>query len=345
MSQAFSDLFGITSGYKQTFEMGFNTVKLPITKPQLVAADTSMVFYTPNAAPSDCTIKIGGNEIFRLTPQFWTVNMFRRAIVAIGRSLDNTSALSEMKIEDIATNGDFFIVLTSNPVIKGTLTVEMSLDFVEVFQCRQQYALKGTIRIPISITVAKERMAQQYESSGRLKHRFYSTTDSLIANVNDVLVDLMRNINKQRNVSNRPFHFFSVNDDIVTFTVKEGYEVLLTPRLLRLMHFPTSWLTTTASGTGKAIMHSYQRSHFYIHLDCLDYHYINNSVSDLIKVVPNTAALDEKVLLTFHEPQYYSVARRHMNTLNIYITDTYHDGILRFDRDVAYTLHFRRSLY
>ena len=89
-------------------------------------------------------------------------------------------------------------------------------------------------------------------------------------------------------------------------------------------------------------MKSYKRNHLYIHLDCLDYHYINNIASDLVKVVPNSAALDEKLQLTFSDPHYYAVAKRYTSNINMYITDSYFDGILKFDYPIAYTLHFRK---
>ena len=89
-------------------------------------------------------------------------------------------------------------------------------------------------------------------------------------------------------------------------------------------------------------MKSYSRNHLYIHLDCLAYHFINNIVSDLIKVVPNTATLDEKVQLTFNDPHYYAVARRHTANINMYVTNSYFDGILPFHSHIAYALHFRK---
>ena len=163
--------------------------------------------------------------------------------------------------------------------------------------------------------------------------------------MNKALELAMSDIAKQRESSTLPFTFFSDDKDIVTYHNKRGFYVQIDPDVLRMMHLPTKlWLPDHESiiATDATTMKPYKRSHFYIHCDCVDYHYINNNVSDLIKTVTNNAALDEKVLLTFHDPHYYVVARRHTSSINMYITDGLFDNILYFNREVVYTLHFRK---
>jgi len=111
------------------------------------------------------------------------------------------------------------------------------------------------------------------------------------------------------------------------------------------MNLPDKWLTNESIvATSPTIMKPYTRKHFYVHCDCLDYHYINNNVSDLLKIVTNNAKIDEKVLQSFLDVQYYPVARRNVSHINMYITDSLFDNILKFDKEVLYTLHFRKCL-
>src|SRR5271156_4488728 len=121
--------------------------------------------------------------------------------------------------------------------------------------------------------------------------------------------------------------------------------VLLSTGLLKMLHLPSSWLNKSVTGSTIVTMKTYKRGQLYIHLDCLEHHYINTNVPDLIKVVTNSATIDEKLQLTFSDPHYYTVAKRHMLTIDMYITDSYFDGILQFDRDTADTLHFRKCLH
>jgi hypothetical protein len=203
------------------------------------------------------------------------------------------------------------------------------------------------LKIGVSIMPAEDKDIKwpTYELSRQLQNNYYPTIKSLIDELNAVLIDLKVEIGRQRNSSTKEFTFFSVNDNVVKFTGTSGFSLLLSNSLLKLMHLPSSWLTKSISGSLPVIMKTYKRSHLYVHLDCLDYHYINNNVSDLLKVVPNNADLDGKELLTFSDPQYYAVASRFVGNINMYITDSYFDGILQFDREVAYTLHFRKCLH
>ena len=350
MSKDFSDLFGIDLNYKQDFHLGRVHLKLPITKIPKPADDTSMVFYYPFAANKSCKIEVGGELIFKLTPQYWTVNMFKRAINALSEDVDSDISVSTMTIEEGSSPEDYTLVLTADKEMKGSVAVKISSDFMTVFHtATTDYNLTSTepLKIPLAIIRAEDEDIpwKNYEASKRLQNNYYPTITSLIKELNDVLADLKLDIAKQRKSSTKGFKFFSVSDDVVKFAGKDGFAVLLSTGLLRLLRLPISWLTTSTTGTGAVVIQSYKRSHLYVHLDCLDYHYINNNVSDLIKVVPNNAALGEKVQLTFSNPHYYAVVRRYMANINMFITDSYFDGILHFDRDIAYTLHFRKCLH
>lgn len=354
MSKDFSDLFQIDVKYKQIHDFvgGWTTFRLPIKLPK-PATDTSLVFYSPYAAPKNCRMEINDHTIFLLTPQYWSVNMFKRAINALGNDFGKGSWLSSMIIEEGHNPTECTLVLTANKEMnkdeKGHIEVKFSADFAKVFQLGAlTFHIKFTesLRIPISIIEANDDDTpwKNYEASRRLRNNFYPTITSLVEELNGVVAESMLDIATRRKSSTKSFTFFSVQNNIVKFEGKDGFTVLLSTGLLTLMNLPSSWLTKSVMGSIAVIMKSYKRSHMYVHLDCLDHHYINNNVSDLLKVIPNSAATDEKVLLTFSDPHYYAVASRYMGIINMYITDDYFEGILRFDRDIAYTLHFRRCV-
>jgi hypothetical protein len=355
MSEEFRTLFGIDRNYKQIHDHEGRWVhfKHAITKIPKPVSDSSLLFYSPYVKYKNCKFEINGEVIFELTLQYWTVNMFKRAINMLGKNLKESGWLSIMNIEEGSSAEDCNLVLTPNILKKDKneyVKVSLSEDFKTVFQTNAStYLLKFTepLKIHLSINKAEDEDRQwpNYEATKRLQHNYYPEINSLIKELNEVLGILIIDIAKQRNSSTAAFIFFNVNNDIVNFNGKDGFTVLLSTGLLKMMHLPSSWLIKTVTGSQSVVMKTYKRSHFYIHLDCLDYHYINNNVSDLIKVVANSATIDEKLQLTFSEPHYYKVAKRYMSTINMFITDSYFDGILQFDRDVAYTLHFRRCLH
>ena len=144
MSKDFMSLFGIQEGYKQIHDFPNNRVKfkLPVTKMPKVQSDISPVFYTPYAVNKQCSFSVNQQEIFRLTPQYWTINMFKRAINAIGKKLPKGSWLASLAVEDGAnSNEDFVLVMTANRNLQtvGSLTkthveVEFNKGFIQTFQ-------------------------------------------------------------------------------------------------------------------------------------------------------------------------------------------------------------------
>src|SRR5271167_1374968 len=292
-----------------------------------------------------------GNEtIFKLTPQYWTVNMFKRAINALTKKLPQGSWLSGIKIEDGTSPEQCTLVIDPNnslPDHAAYVNIYVSEGFKRIFKTSGtefKIYFEKQLKVPINITAAEEDSSQWkiHESYKRLSNNYYPTISSLITELDTVCRALKLEIDTQRRSSTAAFTFFSVENNSVKFSGKAGYSILLSTNLLKLFHLPTTWLTNSIIGSGEVVMKSYKRSHLYVHLDCLDYHYINNNVSDLIKVVSNTAAIDEKLQLTFSDPHYYSVAKRYLSTINMFITDNFFDGILQFDRDIVYTLHSRK---
>ena len=350
MSKDFCSLFGIEKKYDEVFDEAnqrryFSFTVTNIPKP---VEDTSQLFYGPFAVRNNCDIAVHDEVIFKLTPQYWTINMFKRAIIALGKSLPKDSRLSSMTNEEGSSPEKCTLVLTptSNRKRQISYLPLMTIDFRLIF--RPSFYIEKAdydqpYKIPLSIRSDLGDVPWKvFTSSLQVKHNFYPTVTSLVNGINEVMKDLNIDLSNQREGSYEPFTFFEVNDDIVTYNAKKGYSVLLSAGLFKLLHLPNDWLIENISGSKAVVMKTHSRTHFYIHLDCLVHHYINNNVSNLIRTIPNNAPIDEKVQLTFNDHRYYAVAKRYLSTINMYITDDYFDGILPFIRDVAYTLHFRK---
>ncbi len=58
------------------------------------------------------------------------------------------------------------------------------------------------------------------------------------------------------------------------------------------MNLTSTTLHEYATSSKSVVMKESKRSYFYIDPDCLDYNYISNNVSDLIKIMPNIAEKD-----------------------------------------------------
>ena len=250
--------------------------------------------------------------------------MFKRAINVLGRNLIS-SVLTSMYIEDGPTLNECVLVFTTSG--SKNAEVKLSSDFQTVFKSAfLVYNVENVLKIPLTTTLAVDKNLPwgNFEASARLQNSYYPNISSLIKDLNKVLAELIISVAMQRHSSTLSFTFFTLEDDIVTFTNKPAYSVVLSVNMLKLLHLPN--LSKTVTGKEAVVKKEHKRSHFYIHLDCLDYHYINNNVSDLLKVVPNTAAIDEKLQVTFTNPYYYSVAKRNLSNINTYITDSYFEG-------------------
>ena len=101
MSQSFSDSFGIDTSYKQIHDHNGRWVHFrhQVTKIPKPATDSSLVFFSPYTVKDECSICVNDQMIFRLSNQYWTVNMFKRAINVLGQNLISR-ALKSIHIED-----------------------------------------------------------------------------------------------------------------------------------------------------------------------------------------------------------------------------------------------------
>lgn len=351
MSDDFRKLFGIADKYKQVHDHVNRLVsfKHPVTKMPQIIEDKSLVFYSPFNKYTDCKMSIGNEGIFSLTPQYWTIKMFRRAIDALSKNFTSSSWLTSMHTE-VSDENQLTLVLTPNQTWKRSdVYVANTDDLTKVLGIEHEYPILYTEELRIKLKFHPSDDVQRewgtFEASKYLKNNYYPTLSFIIDELNETLTGLMLDIGKQRKNSSKPFTFFSHRNEIVTFTGKEGSKVLLGTGLLKLLHLPIAELDKSVTATSAVELKPYNRTHLFVHLDCLDYHYVNSNVSDLIRVVPNAAALEERMQLSFPDPRYYAVAKRYMSTINMYVTDSYFERILLFNNDIAYTLHFRKCLH
>jgi hypothetical protein len=350
LSADFMDLFGLSAIATPRYDNPTSIFEFPIKKIPKAADDSSMVFYTPFAATKEYTIIVNDVLLFKFTEQYWSIEMFKRGITAIGKSFTKESWLSSITIEKVGSDEEFILIFKVNPAKKGQLvTLFFSDSFKTVFGIAQsiyQLDFEKALRVPITISEAVESgYWPEIHLTRNLAHNFFKDVAELVIDINGILADLKQDLDKQRNASGVAHAFFTVKDDEVTFLEKQGYTVTLSPYLAKLMNLSTTTLHASATSSKPVVMKESKRSHFYIHLDCLDYHYINNNVSDLIKIMPNKAEKDEKLQVRFHDPHYYAVVGRYLSTINMYITDSYFTGIFDFKQNVTYTLHFRRYRY
>lgn len=341
-------LFGIPPGKifpSKNFTYDPIVIDVPIVKPSVIP-DTSQLIHTPYADGDVFTIE--GDGMFSLTfekDQYWTVNMLSKAFSAITNELKAEVDLKSISI-DTYTNQ---MVITSKNISKEKHSqIIFSQSIADVLNLPQTHydLITGKTNCSIQPRPPKEREIKfrSYTTSTKLRYDYYPTVKSLIEDLNSVLEGAQADIMKNRKSSSVIHTFFSVGDDnIVKFKGRAGYSVLLDSEVQKMMSLPTTWLSSSVNGSLTTVLKSYKRGHFYIHCDCMDYHYINNAVSDLLRSIGNSAEVDEKVILSFQDPRYYAVSKRYMSNINMFVTDGLFDGILKFNRDVVYTLHFRKS--
>ena len=339
-------LFGIADGRifpSQNFSHSLIIIDVPIVKPSMIP-DTSQLIHTPYADGDVFTID--GDGMFSLkfeTDQYWTLDMLTRAFNAITKELN-----ADVDLKSISIDTKQMVITTKNNSKEKHSQIVFSQSIADVLNLPQTHydLITGKTNCPIIPQSPKERAVKfrTFTASTKLRYDYYPTVQSLIEDLNSVLEGAQADIIKGRKGSSIIHTFFSVGDDnIVKFKGRDGYSVLLDSDVQKMMSLPTTWLSSSVNGSLSTVLKSYKRGHFYIHCDCMDYHYINNTVSDLLRSIANSAEVDEKVILSFQDPRYYAVAKRYMSNINMFVTDGLFDRILKFNRDVVYTLHFKKS--
>ena len=187
---------------------------------------------------------------------------------------------------------------------------------------------------------------------GSLKNDFYSDVTVLLDELNAVVREGLIKFDKRFNTGQTPrvksFTIAAKDSKIVTFTKPASLVISVTPfvcKLLGLTGTTTTWicvLNSTHTGKQDVLLAKFNRSHFYVHADCLERRFMSQHTSDLLRTVVNSAEDDVRHTVDIVDLQYHRVARRHLGTINMYITDQMFSGFLKFHNEITYLLHFRK---
>ena len=284
--------------------------------------------------------------------------MFQEAINVIGLKLKKDFYLKELRLVSTGLN-TYNLILIANPLkrtqphhLDPPPAVHFSSAFKQMFSMEKMiYYLDWDNPLIIELVIAPtENDPNQHfrtlQVSKRLTNNYFPTPSLLVAEINKEIGKAMVEIAIERNASEKIWNFFSCHAEsgYVSFNKRKGFDILLDPAILKMFHLPNDWLEGNTAGTHPAVMKTYKRNYFYVHCDCLDYYYLNSNVSDIIRVVKNESEPDEKTIISVQNPQYYAVSRRFLSNINMYVTDGLFENILQFDKEIVYTLHFRKCL-
>ena len=327
----------------------------PIKKPP-VREDKSKLIYTPFDILKEVHFQVRGTKVSEFTDQYWTINMFQKAINASGKSFKKDFYLKSMTLEESTPPGTYNLILTANPQMRANaddpITVSLSHTFFLMFRTKGHFFnLKRDETLKIELTIAETTYdhTQEFrtiEVSRKLENNYYPTAALLVAEINKEIGKAMLEIAIERKGTETLWNFFeySSSHGYVNFNGKKNFEILLDANILKMFHLPNKWLVHHTAGAEPVVLKTYKRNYLYVHCDCLDYYYINNSVCDIIKVVKNDSEPDEKTIISVQNPQYYAISRRYLSNINMYITDGLFENVLPFDKEVVFTLHFRKCL-
>lgn len=171
--------------------------------------------------------------------------------------------------------------------------------------------------------------------SKNLGYNYYPTAKTMIDALNEAVVELSGIINS------KPIEpVFGINiKGICTYTEHPKYRITLSSYLLKLLHLPDT--SKSQPGTAFFVMPTSTREFLYIHSDMLDSHSYNNE-TNVLRVINNDRAVNEKVMVSFQNLYYYPISARYLSNIQIRITDNHSDEDLPFDLEVTCLLHFRR---
>jgi hypothetical protein len=169
-----------------------------------------------------------------------------------------------------------------------------------------------------------------------LAYNFYPDSKSIVAALNELIGATSRILNSTKIDAD----MFSLdNTGVCTFTEHPKFSVAISPYLLKLLHLRNTQMTHTASGL--CVMPAAVREFLYIHSDILSTHSYNGG-SNVLRVINNDRAANDKVMITFTNLYYYPISTRFLSNIQIRITDNHTDEDLPFTREVTCLLHFRR---
>jgi hypothetical protein len=344
-SHSFKTLFGIGE-LKRVHDHENRWVSLDVAfvKPK-IQEDNSLLIHTPYAEFEKLSFAFAGTAFFEVSDaQYWTLDMLKRAFASISTVNAGKGPLKSLAMD----NNQIIVGANDLGDSKGLVQLSEGLArALSITNFTHEVSSKGTLTLVITPVQCTERniVWPMYSATKSIPKEFYFDAKSFIGDLNETLAMCQNEVAMKRNSSTVVHTFFSVGaDNVSKFTPKTGFEVKLDADMLKMMLLPDGVLAQTTVATGPTTLKSEKRHHFYVHCDCLDYYYVNNQVSNIIKTVTNHAEVGEKVVLNFDNPPYFHVANRLVNSVNMYITDGLFEKILNFEREVVYTLHFRKSI-
>src|SRR5271167_2046583 len=173
--------------------------------------------------------------------------------------------------------------------------------------------------------------------SDKLPFNFYPTPKSMIDAINELILKSSAILNSK---PIKDTSLFSLDDKgVCIFTEHDKIGVVLSPYLNKLLHMRNT--NTSPTGSALFVMPSATREFLYVHTDMLDSRSYNNE-SNVLRVINNDGAVNDKVMVSFQHLHYYPISVRYLSNIQIRITDNYSDEDLPFALEVTCLLHFRR---
>ena len=321
---------------------------VPVIKP-MIMEDTSLLIHTPYCIYKDVHFKVGWKRYLTLgSNEYWTLNMLKRALDGISANEVNEGGdNNDLKSISIVGERELIVEIANNDtnLKEGRLVkITFSDGFMAALGIRNKNTEIKSIhryRTQIEPVSCRERSDLTWPimnlNTKEMSQKYYPNVSSLVAEINKVIIAALLELSIKCGTHEMFVDFFTLDDDestnIVTYHKKHNVKLQLSTELLSLLNLDSNkgWLSETCQGSKAVELKPYNRPHFYVHCDCIDYYYINNNVSHLIKIVNNNAKVNEKIVQSFNFPNYYVVTRRIMSNINMYITDNLFDNILEFD--------------
>ena len=172
--------------------------------------------------------------------------------------------------------------------------------------------------------------------SENLGYNFYPTAKSMIDALNNIIWKCSSILNS------KPIDksLFGLDDNGMCTLIEDSkFSVTLSIYLMQLLQLTNT--STTQTGRAFFIMPTATREFLYVHTDMLDSHSYN-SETNVLRVINNDRAVNEKVMISFPNLYYYPISARYLSNIQIRITDNHSDEDLPFALEVTCLLHFRR---
>jgi len=303
---------------------------VPIVIPPNIA-DTSAVILTP-ITREPIWIKIN-NETLNIPNLYWTHYTLKNALDDMVKN-----RLPDFKISLIQDTPMDYLLRIHNDR-NGDFVVELS-DFLKDISFHERKTSKG-YAVDIDLRkIKKDNENINAEFTFQLSHNFYPTAKLLIDNLNTLTENTMSTLFRLNNIDHYVESIFTIdNENVCSFKATENVLVEISQQLLNILQLHS----TVESNTGKSAVKLPNgiRPFFHLYCDLIVPHYVNSEEEPLLRIINNTAAINDKVMQSFDYPHYYKVCRHFISNIHLYITDNLSTDPLVFINPVSHLLHFR----